>query len=124
MAATFPDLTEGERRNGQNFLSIMPSLMLIANVDYVRAYRVRPLDVAHTEVEMSWLFAPEALADKSADIMNNVSIGKLVLEQDARICELNQAGLASVRHEAGVLLPEEHLLKRFHNWIRDELARG
>jgi Rieske 2Fe-2S family protein len=124
LPATFPDLTEAERRNGQNFLSILPSLTLIGNVDYVRTYRIRPIDVANTEVELAWLFPPETLSDPSADIMNNVSIGKLTLEQDARVCELNRAGLHSLRHEAGVLLPEEYLLKRFNDWVRGELARG
>ncbi len=119
----FPGLSEVERRNGQNFLSVLPGLMLIANADYVRAYRIRPLDVASCEVEMSWLFPPETLADFSIDIMNNVAIGKLVLEQDAKICEINQAGLASLRHESGVLLPEEYLLKRFHDWVTGELGR-
>jgi Rieske 2Fe-2S family protein len=121
--ATFPDLSEAERRNGQNFLSVLPGLMLIANLDYARVHRIRPLDVAMTEVEMSWLFPPETLADGSVDIMNNVAIGKLVLEQDARVCEINQAGLSSLRHEAGVLLPEEHLVKRFQDWVKTELGR-
>ena len=63
------------------------------------------------------------LADRSVDIMNNVAMSKLVLEQDIVVCELNQAGLASLRHASGVLLPEEYLLKRFHNWVTAELGR-
>lgn len=121
---TFPDLSEAERRNGQNFLSVLPGLMLIGNVDYVRAIRIVPLDVATTEIEATWLFPKATLADRSVDIANNVEIGRLILEQDAKACEINQAGLGALRHEAGVLLPEEYLLKRFHDWVKAELAGG
>ena len=121
--ASFPDLSDAERKAGQNFLSILPGLMLIANVDFVRAYRIRPLDIGSCEVELSWLFPPETLADRSVDIMNNVAMSRLVLEQDIVVCELNQAGLTSLRHESGVLLPEEYLLKRFHDWVTAELGR-
>ena len=41
-----------------------------------------------------------------------------MLEEDAAVCELNQRGLHSSRHEAGVLMPEEYEIKRFHDWVR------
>ncbi|TKB32224.1 MAG: aromatic ring-hydroxylating dioxygenase subunit alpha, partial [Mesorhizobium sp.] len=43
-----------------------------------------------------------------------------VLEEDADICEVNQNGLRSRRHKAGVLMPEEYDLHRFHNWVREQ----
>ncbi|WP_353806330.1 hypothetical protein [Mesorhizobium sp.] len=33
--------------------------------------------------------------------------------------EINQKGLRSMRHKAGVLMPEEYELHRFHNWVRE-----
>jgi Rieske 2Fe-2S family protein len=45
-----------------------------------------------------------------------------VLEEDAAICEVNQRGLHSMRHAAGVLMPEEYDLHRFHNWVRERHA--
>jgi Rieske 2Fe-2S family protein len=52
-----------------------------------------------------------------------VAFGTEVLEEDAAVCELNQRGLHSSRHAAGVLMPEEYDIKRFHDWVRGELAR-
>ena len=33
-------------------------------------------------------------------------------------------GLRALRHETGVLMPEEYILKRFHDWVRAELERA
>jgi Rieske 2Fe-2S family protein len=60
-----------------------------------------------------WLFLPEALEAPDADLDNIVSFGVRVLEEEAAICELNQRGLHSLRHAAGVLMPEEYELHRF-----------
>jgi len=46
----------------------------------------------------------------------------LVMEQDAKACELNQRGLHAAPLKAGVLMPEEYLVERFHNWIRESLV--
>lgn len=121
---TFPKLTEAERRNGQNFLTIAPGVFIIGNVDYVRVLRIRPVDVASTEVEMVWLFPPSTLADPAIDIMNNVEIGRQVFLEDAAICEAHQAGLYALPFQEGVLLPEEHLVKRFQDWVREAIADG
>ena len=56
------------------------------------------------------------------DIDNVVAFGTQVLEEDAAICEVNQKGLRSMRHAAGVLMPEEYDLHRFHNWVRERHA--
>ena len=45
-----------------------------------------------------------------------------VLEEDAGVCEINQRGLHSSRHEAGVLMPEEYDIHRFHEWVRGRHA--
>ena len=55
------------------------------------------------------------------NIDNVVDFGRLVMEQDAKACELNQRGLHATPLKAGVLMPEEYLLERFHNWIREGL---
>ena len=65
-----------------------------------------------------WLFPPETLADPSYKLENVVDFGRLVMEQDAKACERNQRGLHAAPFKTGVLMPEEYLLERFHNWIR------
>ena len=44
--------------------------------------------------------------------------GKLVMQQDADASELNQKGLHSLQFSEGVLMPEEHYVKTFQDWIR------
>ncbi|RWO98657.1 MAG: aromatic ring-hydroxylating dioxygenase subunit alpha [Mesorhizobium sp.] len=115
----FPELTSAERTAGQTYATNLPSMFIVGHVDYVRTVRLVPLGSEQTELTAEWLFLPEALADPTADIDNIVAFGRQVLEEDADICEVNQKGLRSMRHEAGVLMPEEYELHRFHNWVRE-----
>ncbi|RWP55309.1 aromatic ring-hydroxylating oxygenase subunit alpha [Mesorhizobium sp.] len=115
----FPELTSAERTAGQTYATNLPSMFIVGHVDYVRTVRLVPLGPEQTELTAEWLFSPEALADPTADIDNIVAFGRQVLEEDADICEVNQKGLRSMRHEAGVLMPEEYELHHFHNWVRE-----
>ena len=46
----------------------------------------------------------------------------LVMEQDCRICEVNQKGLHSNRFEHGVLVPQEYEVRNFQQWVLRELG--
>jgi Rieske 2Fe-2S family protein len=116
----FPGLTQGERAAGQTYATSLPSMFIVGHVDYVRTVRLVPLGPEQTELVAEWLFAPEALA--TTDVDNIVSFGRQVLEEDAAICEVNQRGLHSIRHQAGVLMPEEYDLHRFQDWVRERHA--
>ncbi|MER8522334.1 aromatic ring-hydroxylating dioxygenase subunit alpha [Mesorhizobium sp. M0644] len=120
--SVFSGLTPGERAAGQTYATSMPSMFVVGHVDYVRTVRLVPLGPEQTELTAEWLFSPEALAEPAADIDNIVAFGTQVLEEDADICEVNQMGLRSMRHKAGVLMPEEYDLHRFHNWVRERHA--
>jgi len=115
----FAGLTPAERAAGQTYATSLPSMFIVGHVDYVRTVRLVPLGPEQTELTAEWLFPAEALAAPQADIDNIVAFGRQVLEEDAAICEVNQKGLRSLRHEAGVLMPEEYDLHRFHNWVRE-----
>lgn len=117
-----PGLTAAEKAAGQTYAMHLPSMFVVGHVDYVRSVRLRPVGPEETELTAEWLFLPEQLASGTVDVDNIVSFGKLVLEQDAGICEINQRGLHSIRHEHGVLMPEEYDLHRFHQWVRAQLA--
>ena len=116
----FSGLTPAERAAGQTYATSLPSMFIVGHVDYVRTVRLVPLGPEQTELTAEWLFSPEALTAPQADIDNIVAFGRQVLEEDAAICEVNQKGLRSMRHQAGVLMPEEYDLHRFHNWVRDQ----
>ena len=79
-------------------------MFVVGHVDYVRTVRLRPLGPEQTEFTAEWLFLPEALAEGGTDLNNIVSFGTRVLEEDAAICEVNQHGLHTLRHQAGVLI--------------------
>ena len=53
---------------------------------------------------------------------NVVEFAKLVMDQDASACELNQRGLRSRTHEAGILMPQEYAVHQFHQWVQQALA--
>ena len=38
------------------------------------------------------------------------------------MCELNQKGLRSLRHNHGTLVEQEYELYDFHNWLRNKLG--
>ncbi|PBB41514.1 MAG: aromatic ring-hydroxylating dioxygenase subunit alpha [Mesorhizobium sp.] len=116
----FAGLTPAERAAGQTYATSVPSMFVVGHVDYVRTVRLAPLGPEQTELTAEWLFAPDALAQ--TDIDNIVAFGTQVLEEDAAICEINQKGLHSIRHQAGVLMPEEYDLRRFHEWVRGRHA--
>ncbi|MBA3448420.1 MAG: aromatic ring-hydroxylating dioxygenase subunit alpha [Pseudaminobacter sp.] len=118
----FAGLGEAERAAGQTYAAHLPSMFIVGHVDYVRTVRLAPLGPERTELTAEWLFSPEALASAETDLENIVSFGTRVLEEDAAICEINQKGLRSLRHEAGVLMPEEYELHRFHGWVREQRA--
>ncbi len=121
---TFQGLSDEERRAGQSFATILPSMYVVAHVDYVRVIRLRPIGPEQTELVAQWLFPPETLADAAFDPANIVEFATLVMEQDAEACALNQRGLHSLRHDKGVLMPEEYIVKWFQDWVRTELQKG
>lgn len=116
----FTGLTDTERDAGQTYVTSLPSMFVVGHVDYVRVVRLVPLGPEQTELTAEWLFLPEALAAPQSDIDNIIAFGMQVLEEDAAICEINQRGLHARPHRAGVLMPEEYDLHRFHNWVHEQ----
>jgi Rieske 2Fe-2S family protein len=70
------------------------------------------------------LFSAQTLADPNFDVRNIVDFTNLVMTEDAEVCELNQRGLRAAPHVRGVVMPEEYVIRQFHEWIHSELARA
>ena len=47
-----------------------------------------------------------------------------VIAEDQLVCELNQAGLHCKPHRQGVLMPQEHGVLWFDNWVRKRLGEA
>ena len=116
----FPGLTDEEKSRGQSYFVSLPSVFIAAHVDYMRTVRILPLGPEETAISVEWLFLPETLEDPDFDMSNIVDFAVLVMEQDATASELNQQGMHSEKYEHGVLMPEEHYVKAFHDWVREQ----
>lgn len=118
----FPNLSEAERQAGYLFVTLMPTMFIVAHVDYVRAVSLKPLGPERTELRAEWLFLPATLSAPGFDLANVVDFTTLVMTQDAGACEMNQRGLKSSRYASGRLMPQEFDIHRFHQWIRDHMT--
>jgi Rieske 2Fe-2S family protein len=116
--------SEADRALGMVFASITASLFVVAHPDYVRSVVVAPLGPEQVELTVDWLL-PRGVAERHADELDKmVALGRLVVAQDGRVCELNQQGLRSRRHREGVLMPQEESVHEFHAWLRSRLAEA
>jgi phenylpropionate dioxygenase-like ring-hydroxylating dioxygenase large terminal subunit len=119
----FPGVSAADRKAGHIYMTSVPSVFIVAHVDYIRVVRLLPLGPELTAMSIEFLFLPETLADPRHDIMNAVKFTDIVMSEDAAICELNQQGLHALPHRSGVLMPEEYAIRQFQDWVRTELAR-
>ena len=92
------DLTapEAERSGAYHYMTSLPSMFMVGHVDYMRIVSMRPLGPEETELTAEWLFPATTLADPNADVAKAIDFAKIVLEQDADACELNQRGIRAV----------------------------
>jgi Rieske 2Fe-2S family protein len=120
----FAGVSEEDRRLGAAYLTGLPSIFIVGHVDYVRVVRLRPLGPEQTELRVEYLFSPETLGDPRFDLRNVVDFTNQVMTEDALVCELNQQGLHAAPHSRGVVMPEEYVIRQFHEWVDAELARA
>jgi Rieske 2Fe-2S family protein len=117
----FPGLTTAQQAAGMTFVTLMPTMFVVAHVDYVRAITVRPLGPEETELKAEWLFPTETLQAEGFDLANVVDFASTVLREDAAVCEMNQRGLHAEKYQAGRLMPQEFDIWKFHQWLRGML---
>jgi glycine betaine catabolism A len=118
----FPNVSEADRRAGHLYLTSVPSVFIVAHVDYIRVVRLLPLGPEQAEMSIEFLFLPETIAS-GRDISGAVEFTNIVMSEDAEICEVNQRGLHALPHSHGVLMPEEYAIRQFQDWVRADLER-
>ncbi|MEM7427219.1 MAG: aromatic ring-hydroxylating dioxygenase subunit alpha [Pseudomonadota bacterium] len=116
-----PSLTGEDLARGQTYCTALPSVFMVGYADHFRIVRVRPMGPEKTELSVGWYFLPETLNAVDYDKTNVTDFARLVIGQDADACALNQKGLHAAPLERGVLMPEEWVLKLFHDWVRKHL---
>ena len=119
----FPGLSAEDRKLGHVYMTGLPSMFIVGHVDYVRVVRLLPLDPERTQMRVEYLFSPQTLASRGFDMANVVEFTNLVMTEDADVCELNQQGLHAAPHARGVVMPEEYVIRQFHEWVAAELIR-
>jgi glycine betaine catabolism A len=95
------------------YLGLLPNLLISTHPDYVMAHRFEPTGPATTEVECSWLFAPEALAREGFSPSYAVDFWDLTNRQDWSACESVQRGVTSPHYLPGPLSPAEDAVHDF-----------
>jgi glycine betaine catabolism A len=81
-----------------------------------------PMSADHTIVECDWLYPPGVVA-KGENLDSSVELFHRVNRQDFDACERCQPAMSS-RHyrDGGVLVPSEHHIGAFHDWLRAEIS--
>ena len=120
----FPGLTPAERQAGYLFVTIYPTMFVVAHVDHVRAIIFEPLSPDLTRVRAEWYFMQETLDQPGFDAGTVAEFAKLVLRQDAEVVEMNQRGLRSPAYKGGTLMPEEYAIRQFDAWVLDQMEAG
>lgn len=110
-----------DRALGVVFASFTASLFVVAHPDYVRSVRILPRGPERVELTVDWLLPPGVAERQPEELERMVELGRLVVAQDGRVCEINQQGLRSRRHCEGVLMPQEESVHAFNEWLRSRL---
>lgn len=118
----FANLSPAQRAAGYTFVTLMPTMYIVAHVDYVRTVSLRPLGPEETELTAEWLFAPATLAAPGFDLADVVDFATTVMIEDGAACEMNQRGLRSSRFTGGTLMPQEFDVFHFQQWVRQQLG--
>lgn len=118
----FPGLTQAERNAGYQFVTIWPSVFVVAHVDYVRTVRLTPIGPEQTLLTADWLFPAATLSQPGFDAAEIAGFATIVMGQDGDASEMNQRGLRSPAYDGGRLMPEEYEILRFHDWLRQEMG--
>jgi Rieske 2Fe-2S family protein len=99
--------------NPQVFINLVP--------DHVIFHRMYPIAHDRTIVECDWLYAEDVVA-QGKDVSRSVELFHRVNQQDFEACERCQPAMSSRAYaRGGVLVPSEHHIGEFHQWVSDQL---
>lgn len=103
-------------------ITITPNVFVNMVPDHVIVHRMFPVAADRTIVECDWLFAP-SVVESGADIDPSVELFHRVNQQDFEACEHTQPGMSSAAYAAGgVLVPAEHHIQAFHQWVVNKIS--
>ncbi|WP_248959774.1 aromatic ring-hydroxylating oxygenase subunit alpha [Sphaerisporangium perillae] len=103
-------------------ITIRPQVFVNLVPDHAIVHRMFPLAADRTIVECDWLFLPEVV-ESGRDIGPSVELFHKVNVQDFDACERCQPAMSSRAYaRGGVLVPSEHHIAGFHDWVLERLG--
>jgi Rieske 2Fe-2S family protein len=103
-------------------ITVRPQVFINLVPDHVIFHRMYPMAVDRTIVECDWLYLPHVV-DSGKDVSRSVELFHRVNQQDFDACERTQPGMNSRAYaKGGVLVPSEHHIGAFHDWVQDRLG--
>ncbi|MGW4674238.1 aromatic ring-hydroxylating oxygenase subunit alpha [Streptomyces sp. NPDC004324] len=116
-----PDVADDQDRR-YYAITVKPTVFVNLVPDHVILHRMFPLAADRTVVECDWLYAPEVV-ESGADVSRSVELFHRVNEQDFEACERTQPAMTSRAYRnGGVLVPTEHHIGIFHEWLIRQLG--
>jgi Rieske 2Fe-2S family protein len=107
------------------YVTLFPNLLISAHPDYVLAHRLTPLSPGRTEIECTWLFPTDTVADASFDPSYAVDVWDLTNREDWAVCEGVQRGMANTGYRQGPLSTWEATVYQFLTMVgRAYLGQG
>jgi Rieske 2Fe-2S family protein len=103
-------------------ITIKPTVFINLVPDHVIFHRMYPVAEDRTIVECDWLFSREVV-ESAQDVSRSVELFHRVNQQDFDACERCQPSMSSRGYaRGGVLVPSEHHIGIFHEWVTARLA--
>jgi Rieske 2Fe-2S family protein len=116
-----PGITDDQDRR-YYAITVKPTVFVNLVPDHIIFHRMIPMSPSRTIVECDWLYTADALAS-GRDLGRSVELFHRVNEQDFAACERTQPAMSSRAYRrGGVLVPAEHHLAEFHDWVVSRLG--
>lgn len=98
-------------------VTIKPQVFVNMVPDHIIFHRMFPMGPDRTVVECDWLFLP-SVVESGRDVSKSVELFHRVNSQDFEACERTQPAMSSRMYaDGGVLVPSEHHIGEFHDWL-------
>ncbi len=103
-------------------ITIKPQVFVNMVPDHIIFHRMYPMAADRTIVECDWLYLP-SVVEQGKDVTKSVELFDRVNRQDFEACERCQPAMSSrVYRDGGVLVPSEHHIGVFHDWLRNQIS--
>lgn len=98
-------------------ITVKPQVFINLVPDHVIFHRMYPMAADRTVVECDWLYLP-GVVESGKDVTASVELFHRVNQQDFDACERCQPAMSSrIYARGGVLVPSEHHIGEFHEWV-------